>query len=454
MKTLSRYVIKEHFMPFIGGLAIIMFVLVMDFILDILNLIIAKGVQASVVIELFVLNLSWMLALAVPMACLLASLMAFGRLTEDGEITATRSSGIPLTKLMIAPGIATLLLSGFMIYFSNNLLPEANYKAKMLMGDIKRKKPTLAIKERVFIDDFPGFGLYIEEVDQKTGQLIEITIYDQKDRRVPRIVQADSGKMEYSETTDALTLNLFNGTIHEIDEKDPTLYTKIDFDKQTIRFTDLGTKLTRRDEGHRGDRELNIAQMKERIADKKKAIVKSHAKIVEVSDKTFRRAIPVKPQNTKKELPEILNKIESRVKAASQSINSQMNAIKAHKRYIRKYKVEIHKKITLPLACFFFFLIGAPVGVWTRKGGVGIALGFGLGFFVIYWAFLIGGEELADRGFITPWFSMWAANIVMTIFSASMLYRNIFSSHFSGLGFISTGWKRIMSRFAKKKRTE
>jgi len=437
MKTLSKYVFKEHVGPFFGSIIIVMFVMVMDFILDILNLIISKGVPTMTVLELFALNFAWMLALAVPMSCLIAGLMAFGRLTDDGEITATSSSGIPLIRLMVAPLIAATLLSLFMIYFSNRVLPESNYKAKILMGDIKRKKPTLAIKERIFIDDFPDAGLYIEEVDAKTNELWGITIYDGQNRRVPRIIKAEYGQMSYSESTDALTLELENGTIHEIDERNPSKYTRVGFDTQTIRFKNLGQKMTHSESAHRGDRELTIDDMRFRIAQKDTALQKSLNAIVDISDKAYRAAFNPGGSDTPSDPIIIYNALQRRIKTTIQSIGSQENAIKAHSRFIRKYQVEIHKKITLPLACLFFLIVGAPVGVYAKKGGTGVAIGFGILFFVLYWAFLIGGEELADRGFIAPWLAMWSPNIIMALIGGTLLYRTIWSSRFRGFSFVA-----------------
>ena len=436
MKILSKYILREHISPFLGGLGIIMFVLVMDFVLQMLNLILSKGVEPFIVLKFFFLNLAWMLALAVPMACLLAGLMAFGRLTQDGEIDAAIGSGIPLIRLMVAPLLASLLLSLGMIYFSDRILPDLNYESKMLLGDIKRKKPLVAIREGVFIDDFPGLGMFIEKVDSKHNRLSGITIFDQKNRRYPRVITAKRGEMSYSKENDQLTLDLFDGNIHETDEDDPTKYTEVYFDRQTLNFGDLGMKLERRGSGHRGDRELTIADMKRLIASKDSAIVKAQKAIVTLSEKAFYSAFVPAGKRSKTAI-EALAVLRHRAKATAQAIDSQRSAIEAHRRFIRKYKVEIHKKITLPLACFFFLFLGAPVGVLARKGGVGVALGLGLGFFVIYWAFLIGGEELADRGFLAPWLAMWLPNIVLGISGSAILYRTVWSSRFSGFGFIA-----------------
>lgn len=451
MKILSKYVLKEHIGPFIGAIVITMFVMVMDFILDILNLIISKGVPVMTVLHLFSLNFAWMLALAVPMSCLIAGLMAFGRLTEDGEIIATSSSGISNIRLMVAPFIAALLLSLFMIYFSDQILPESNYQAKLLMGDIKRKKPTLAIKERVFIDDFPDAGLYIEEVDAKTNELYGITVFDGQNRKVPRIIKADYGIMSYNEAADALTLELHDGTIHEIDEEDPSKYTRVDFDIQSIRFKDLGLKMDRRESTHRGDRELTIADMKFRIAQKETSITKSLDAIRDISDKAIKAALTPGGRDTPSDSLVIYNSISRRVRSTEQSINSQLNALRAHRRFIRKYKVEVHKKITLPFACLFFLIVGAPIGIYAKKGGTGMAIGFGVLFFVLYWAFLIGGEELADRGFIAPWLAMWMPNFVMAAIGGWAIYRTTWSSRFRGFSFLAKLIKWISRLFKRNK---
>ena len=159
MKILDRYIIKNLFPPFLGALGVVLFVLVMDFLLDILNLIIAKGVPVWAVGKLFLYNLAWMLSLAIPMASLVASLMAYGRMSEDREIVAARSSGISFPRMMMPGLLIMVLLSAIMVIFNDKVVPEYNYKAKQMMVQIHRKKPLAAIRPRVFIDEFPGIVL-------------------------------------------------------------------------------------------------------------------------------------------------------------------------------------------------------------------------------------------------------------------------------------------------------
>ena len=92
-------------------------------------------------------------------------------------------------------------------------------------------------------------------------------------------------------------------------------------------------------------------------------------------------------------------------------------------RKIHEYSVEIYKKYSIPFACIVFVLIGAPLGIMARRGTFGVAASLSLGFFLLYWSCLIGGEKLADRGFIDPWFGMWSANIILGVMGLYLTFR-------------------------------
>ncbi|HDG68097.1 MAG TPA: LptF/LptG family permease, partial [candidate division Zixibacteria bacterium] len=141
MKLLDRYIIRELMPPFFYSLAVIIFVLVLDFILKILNFIIAKGVPIIVVGKLFTFSLAPLMALAVPMASLMASLMAFGRLSEDKEIVALNALGVPFWRIMYPGLVFMILLSGVMLMFNISVVPEANFAVKKIFYQIHRKKP-------------------------------------------------------------------------------------------------------------------------------------------------------------------------------------------------------------------------------------------------------------------------------------------------------------------------
>ena len=182
MKILARYVLKESVGPFLFGFSIITLVLIMDFLVDIMNLIISRGIKPLLVLELFALNLAWMLALSVPMAVLVAALMVFGRMAADNEITASRSCGVSFTRLMLPMLGGALILTLAMIWFNDRVLPESNHKARMLMTDITRAKPTWSLDENIFLDHFEGYSIRVRTIARKTSEIEDIIIIQTKAR--------------------------------------------------------------------------------------------------------------------------------------------------------------------------------------------------------------------------------------------------------------------------------
>ena len=128
MKILERYILKENIKPFLLSFLILTFVFLLDKLIDLLNLIIEKRLEIPAIISVFSLSLPFMLALSVPMSVLVATIMAFGRLSVDNELVAFKSCGINIYTLMRSTVIAALFLSIFMVYFNNSILPETNHK--------------------------------------------------------------------------------------------------------------------------------------------------------------------------------------------------------------------------------------------------------------------------------------------------------------------------------------
>ena len=427
MKILDRYIIKNLFPPFLGALGVVLFVLMMDFLLDILNLIIAKGVPVWAVGKLFLYNLAWMLSLAIPMASLVASLMAYGRMSEDREIVAARSSGISFPRMMMPGLLIMALLSAIMVIFNDKVVPEYNYKAKQMMVQIHRKKPLAAIRPRVFIDEFPGIVLYVGDMDDKKKILYDVLIFEKKRGAKSRTIVAPKGKVRYNPEADEINFTLYGGQIHELDPQYPSRYIRIDFDEETIVISELGTKLGEEARTFRGDRELNIAMIKEKIRSCHARIDSALSSLRQIAasaidslwvPRTYRGKPGASP--TRRAL------LRERRRAGL--IRRQIYVIKQSERRINKLTVEVHKKYALALACIFFFLVSAPLGALIRSGGLGVAVGLAFGFFLTYWAFLIGGEELADRGIVNPIIAMWSGNIVMGIIAVISMLKIIYGT--------------------------
>ena len=447
MKILQRYVLKEHIGPFIFGLAIITFVLVMEFILEILNLIITRGLSVFTILEVFALNLAWMLALSIPMAVLVATLMAFGRLSADNEILALKANGVSLYKLVLPVIITSILLGVGMIFFNNSVLPGANHKARLLMTDIHQKRPTLNIKEGVFMTDIPGYYILIKKVDPKSSDIEGITIYEQKDRYFPRTIIAEKGKIEFSSDRNTLILTLHKGEVHEMDEAQLGQYRRLTFDKQILFFPDIGSQLVRSSSDFRTDREMSAGMMKKEVDKIKPEISSQEKKLKEITKASINSVLlPGSATSTQTSPEQVIISSFKRQQDLLREIQTIHFNLKDTKNRINSLLVEIHKKYSIPVACLVFVLLGAPLGIMAKRGGMVIALSLSLGFFILYWAFLIAGEELADRQIISAFWAMWSANFL--IGTAGLL---LFIKTYKEAKFISWDWlEKIVPKRLRK----
>ncbi|MEW6684711.1 MAG: LptF/LptG family permease [Candidatus Edwardsbacteria bacterium] len=387
MQIIDRYILKEHLIPFLLGFSVFTFILFMDRLFELIDLIVGKGLALFTVLEVFFLSLPFMIALTVPMAVLVASLMAFGRLSQDNEIIAFKSSGLLFLRLIRAPFFASIILFGLMILFNDRILPESNHKVKNLLIDINQKRPALRLKEGTFMSDFEGYNIWIKRIDSRQSKLYDIVIYEKIKDGTPRTITAKKANLYYSAENKTLTLQLSSGEIHEVDAQNPANYRKLVFPSYTINLP-LDLSFQRQEREYRSDREMTIAMMEREIARLKKEY-------------------------------EIIKRIPPKLGAA------EILNLKYKQMEIDRYKVEIHKKFAIPFACFIFVFLGSSLGVLVKKGGAGIGFGLSLGFFLLYYICLIGGEELADRQFISPFLAMWGANIILGILSIYLVWRTV-----------------------------
>lgn len=380
---------------------------------------VGKGLDTWVIIKLIAYNLSWMIVLVVPMATLVATLMAFGNMSQNNEVTIMKSSGISLYKMIFPPFIASIVVAYLLYLFNNEVLPDANHQAKILMSDISRTKPTLSLEPGFFSQEVSNYAILVRSIDQKTNDLYQITIYDYSDPAKINVVTADKGKIIFSKDQSKLIMDLYNGEIHESDVQNTTLYRKLQFEKHIISMNADQFSFQQSGPTSRGERELSVQDM-QFITDSLKKLFVSYKKIFTdeanklfLLDSTKFSHSSTKYPNVNKEI--VLHRVLEKIRSNKNIILSNFNRLEWTQREIEKYEVEIHKKFALPVACIVFVLIGAPLGVMVRKGGFGVAAGVSLLFFLIYWAFLIGGEKLSERGFFSPFWGMWSANILLGI---------------------------------------
>lgn len=463
---LVRYVLKELIAPFLAALFGITFLFIVDFLVKILDNVLSKGLPASTVLEIFVLNLAWMLSLSIPMAVLVACLMAFGRMSGDHEITAVKAAGVSPLSMMRPVLLVSMLLTVLMVLFNNWVLPEANHRSVELMNAVSRKKPHVFIDAGRLITQFPDVQLWVNRIDPVSGTLYGIQVYEMERKGAPRIVYADSATMDYVDNGATLMFRLRSGETHIVDPDDPSNYFRIRFFSQDLAMKNVDDRLERRSRNYRSDREMPVEMMMD-------VVKEARARYDTIWNEAMGERLPtllnvrlglvgdtVVPDSTGKlQVPDSIQLRRSLQKVRTQEMTSLRNTERVYGRLefeekrAAQYLVEIHKKFSTSFACFVFVLIGAPLGIMARKGGIGTGIIYSLAFFVIYWICLIGGENLADRLIISPELAMWASNIIIGVFGVFItiaMVRDRFSGDskfFRAMRAIGGFFKRLTGRF-------
>lgn len=433
MKIITKYLLKEISFPFLISLLMITFILFINFLLRAIDRFLGKGLDILIIMEYLFLNLAWIVALSVPMAMLLATLVTFGRLSEDNEINALRSSGVSFLSIISAPIIFGSSIAFLLIGFNNYFLPEMNFKARLLSGDIYKKRPDINIEPGVFLDNIPNYNMIVSDKNDST--MLNVRIFSKGKTKSQTSIYAKTGNL--STLTNAFLLTLNNGEIHEIENKDYMNYRRILFDTHKILIPADDILLNRRDSSNRTDREMTVSMINTKI--------NNYETKLEIVNKRIKGAFyrivgdSILPKNLKEGLLNIsdirdsmminpsyavstLNKKGKQLRNLERQLKNEFNLINSYNKGKNKYTVEAHKKFSLPIACILFVLLGAPLGIWAKRGGFAISTAFSFGFFLLYYILLITGEELADRNYISPEIGMWAPNGVLLMISLYFIF--------------------------------
>jgi len=411
MKILKRYILKEHISPFLISLMVVTFVLLIDRIIDLLNLIIEKKLPWQTIAELFGLSMPYMLALSIPMAVLVATILAFGRMSVDREIIAIKSSGINVYAMLGPLLVTAILLTGLMVYFNHWFLPNTNHKLKNLMLKIAYYKPMTIIKENEFTT-FMDYTVFAK--GNNDSLLTDVLIYDRSQSRFPRTVFAKTGNVLQKDNGNSLQIVLNNGEMHERNEKEQGKYSKTTFSRYVINVRNIGNRMDYFETGYRSDREMTFPQIVESLKGNKAELMAKHQEVLRLSQ----RVDLAKKQRQSYSANVEIRRLQSMQKIASDR-ETELSEI------IRSLQVEYHKKFSISFAIIIFILVGVPLGLMTRTSGIGMAFSVSSVIFLVYYIALNGGEQMADKGLMPPFMSMWISNIVFFILAILLINASI-----------------------------
>ena len=461
LARLHRSILKALPLPFLAAGVTLLFLLLMQFLIDKLPELVGRGLPGEAVAELLAYSLAYMVTLAVPMAWLIALLAAFGQLSESRAYLVARSAGISLPRLawpVLAIGLA---LTAGMAYFNNEMLPEANYRLGGLWADISVSRPEFALEPGVFYTGIDGYAVRADAIPpDSSGLLVGVTVFEPlASGGGQTVLTAERARIQTQYGGRRLTMLLEDGEVHRRkrargDGGEP--YERLTFGRYRMAFdlSDLGGfERKDRDGRSRTDRSMRTSQMLTFVDSLADA---SRARDAEVATTLLRRGRPqlVEPGDTLDAIAQEWTRPEetysilalasgdtlsptlathrtvldsltdaergavfetamSRASAVRMEASQTASASEWDDRRAARYWVEIYKKNSLALACLVFVLVGVPLGLSIQRAGVGLVATLAVSVFLFYWVTLVVGEKLIDRGFFPPWLGMWIANVLV-----------------------------------------
>lgn len=361
-RLINRYILKEIAVPFGMILSVLTFVLLMGKILQLMDLMINKGIRFRDIAQLMLFLIPSFLMFTIPISLLIAILIGLGRLSGDNEITILKMSGVSLYQLALPVAGAALAAFALTAATSLYLVPYGNVAAKSLLYDMAKQKASIGIREKIFIDDFRGILLYAEKIPIHGDFLEGVLVSDNRIFREPSTIIARRAYLISDSGTLAITLRLEDGSIHTVDAGLKN-YRKMDF-----RFYDIRLDLS------------------PSLSEEKKADDKS---------------------STEMTVAELSAKLRNR----------EMNATA-----LRELSIELHKKLTTPLSCIVFALIGLPLGIRAHRSVRTRGFTVGLAIVLVYYLLRLSGEALVETGRLSPVIGTWTPNGIFALAGMLLFY--------------------------------
>ncbi len=413
-----------------------MFILLMQVVWLYVDELVGKGLDWSLIAELMFYFSASLIPQALPLSVLLSSIMTFGNLGESYELVAAKAAGISTMKIFRPMIVVMVGISIFAFFVSNILIPQANLKRSSLLYDVRQKKPSLAISEGVFYTGIEGITMRVGKKDKTTQEMFDIMIYDQRENNMyPVIITAKHGTMGMSEDKRFLFFKLYEGARYEEMEKQDGYYnsyphTKASFSQEQIAFDLNNFKFNRTDESlfkHHFEM-LNIVQLGhnsdslDSVASAKTAYIKTMAQpycqwMQNDNDSIYLKnykphLIALADSNLYSHFTEVeksvaINNATNNARAVKNMIDYSISEYDDLTKLRARHKIEWHRKLTLAVACFVMFFIGAPLGSIIRKGGFGLPIVISVLLYLGFHIVSLTGEKAAKTLAWTPLDGMW-----------------------------------------------
>lgn len=446
MKKLDKLILKAFAGPFFLTFAVVEFIFLTQYMLKYLDDIIGKDLGAGVIVQLLFFFSMLMVPISLPLAVLLSSLMTYGTLGEHHELTAIKTSGISLTRILRPVMLVSIVLAIGAFWYNEKVVPRANLKAYSLLWDVRQQKLALDIRENIFYTGIPGYTIKVNKKLGEDGDILKgVMIYDHTGSGGnSRMILADSGRMFTRFGGQYLGLELFNGRsyVEQPDARDRAgaSFVRQGFDRNLITFSLASFNLDRTKEElfNTNKMMLNIPQLihvsdslHNRLGLERRLLVTqlnpyySFARFDTTGRAANQRVATWKVPTERLPALEIstVEQAVNRARNVRAFISGNSERLTSLAKDTSGYRIEIYRKYTQSVAILLMFLIGAPLGAIIKKGGLGVPLLIAILFFIIYYVISIMGEKYARDLLMPVSLGMWSANLVLLPVGLFFLYQ-------------------------------
>jgi LPS export ABC transporter permease LptF/LPS export ABC transporter permease LptG len=360
VRILNRYILREVLSHAGLGLALFTFILFMQNLGRILDLVVRDSAPLPSVIELFLYTLPNTLTITLPMAVLVGVLLGLGRMAADSEITAMRAAGVGVYDFV---RVVAMIGVGAWVLASVNatvVAPRMTAALLQLESSLKNSQAKFEVQPRVFYEDFSNYVLYVQDIRAGSGAAVwkRVFLADLSNPAAPRITTADQATVVNSNPQEVL-MRLRNGATHETTPGDPTAYSISSFASSDVPIQFNAQESERMGHGDSPIMAMSTAQLYE----------------------------------------------------LSRGPNGSW------------YQIEFHKRLAYPFACIVLMLVGIPLGISSQRGGKGTGFILTLLLVFVYYFMSSTGVALARQGKLPAWAGAWAANAIFLAAGLLLLRR-------------------------------
>ncbi len=448
-----------------------MFILLMLFLFKYIDDLIGKGFEWYVILELLMYASATNVAMALPLAILLSSIMTFGSLGENYELVAIKSAGISLQRAMMPLIITVTMLSVGAFLFSDYMLPVANLKMGSLLYDVRNQKAAFLINEGIFNTSIPGYAIRVKKKDPDQT-LHDVLIYERNTSSGNiNVLMAKEGQMFITDDDQLLVLKLKNGKRYEETPGTSGNYNprqrfmRTEFKETEQRFDLSGFKLRRTDEElfKSNYAMLNLKQLnfyRDSFEMKGDSNLRSTYIDLTLFSRLYRTdslspKTPVVPLKKYKDVLQLippdkrlvaLNSAKDQIRSVREILSRKELFMADNKVRLRGFLIELNRKFTLAMSCLVLFFIGAPLGAIIRKGGLGLPVVMSVLFFLLYHIISTIGEKSVKEGTLSPMLGMWIAIFSLSPLGAFLTYKATVDSVLFDLDYYKRWFKRLFNR--------